>query len=126
MIERSRASSAGPVVRLTEENDALETVLAAVRGALMRHPLAAQAAFATLAAEGRAYARTPEGNEALQRLARSELVSRLRLIWESLGMTAFSEHGEAALPSFFVDGIVRAASEQGLEALLSKAFDAEL
>ena len=115
-----------PTIRLGGEDDDCSRALNALREALMRHPIAIQAAFAALAAEGRTYAKTPEGARAVEMLGGSELVARLRLIWESLGMTAFSEHTDDALPSFFVDGIVRAASAESLEALLSKAFDGEL
>jgi hypothetical protein len=115
-----------PAVRFTSPRDELDRVLGTLRETLMRHPVAVQAGFAALAAEGRAYARTPRGLEAARRLGQSELVSRLRLIWESLGMTAFSERVDEVLPSFFLDGILRAASEHGLEGLLSKTFDEEL
>ena len=113
-----------PHVRFEAEVDEeLGRALEGVRNALLRHPIAAQAAFFALAAEGRRFAQTEEGAQVRERLAHSELFARLRIVWESLSMTAFDERTEAALPSFFLDGVVRAAADAGLESLLSRTFD---
>jgi hypothetical protein len=113
-----------PSARFEADGDPdVARVLEVARDVLMRHPIAVQAAFAALVAEGKRFAATPEGAIWESRLARSELLSRLRVIWESLSMTAFTEHANEALPSFFLDGLVRAAAERGLETLLSSAFD---
>ena len=116
-----------PVIRFSGAPDSdTARVLSAVRDALMRHPVAAQAAFGALAAEGRRFSKTKEGAEWLELLGKSELAARLRVIWESLGMTAFAEGSADSLPSFFVDGIIKAAADRGLEELLSRSFDSEL
>jgi hypothetical protein len=88
----------------------------------LRYPIAAQAAFAALAAEGRRFAQTDEGAAWKERLASSKLVAELRVIWDSLGMTAFVEKPTEALPTFFVDGLVNAASSDDVESLLSQVL----
>ena len=111
-----------PVVRFTNPDD-LAVLLERLRDVLLRHPIAAQAAFAALAHEGRRFAETEEGRAWRERLSRSDLLARVRLVWNTLGMHAFVEQPVEVLPSFFLDGAVRAASLDGLEPLLSAIFD---
>lgn len=113
-----------PLVRFSEEpDDDLLRALEGLQDLLLRHPVAAQAAFAALAAEGRRFATTREGEEWQKRLQGSELLSRLRLVWDSLGMATFVEKPTEALPSFFIDGVIQAARENDLELLLTRVFD---
>jgi hypothetical protein len=108
----------------TEEPDKpLAELLLALSDVLLRHPIAVQAAFAALAAEGRRFAETPEGARCKEDLAASELFDRVRLIWRSLGMHSFVEQPTEILPSFFLDGAIRAAVLDKLEPLLSSIFD---
>jgi len=112
-----------PVVRFTSPTDSDATqALEGVQQALLQHPIAAQAAFSWLAAEGRRFAQTPEGAAWKERLASSELLPQLRLVWDSLGMTAFHEGTSEILPTFFVEGIVSAASAENIEALLTQVL----
>src|SRR4051812_17811458 len=102
-----------PVIRFSADADAdVLRALDGVQQALLRYPIAAQAAFASLAAEGRRFAKTSEGAVWKDRLADSELVAQLKLIWDSLGMTAFVETPTETLPSFFLDNLVSAASSE--------------
>ena len=87
------AANGGPDKRLSE-------LLLALSDVLLRHPIAVQAAFASLAAEGRRFAETPEGGRCKEDLAASELFDRVRLVWRSLGMHAFVEQPTEILPSF--------------------------
>lgn len=102
---------------------ALDHGLRALRDVLWRHPIAVQAAFASLAAEGREFAKTPEGKEWQARLEKSELFDRLRFVWKSLGMHAFVERPGEILPSFFLEVAVRAAASRDVESLISSLFD---
>jgi hypothetical protein len=104
-------------------DEPLSELLLALSDVLLRHPIAVQAAFAALAAEGRRFAETPEGARCKEDLAASEVFDRVRLIWRSLGMHAFVERPTETLPSFFLDGAVRAAVLDRLEPLLSSIFD---
>lgn len=112
----------GPPATAAPEKPLAELLLA-LSDVLLRHPIAVQAAFAALAAEGRRFAETPEGARCKEDLAASELFDRVRLIWRSLGMHAFVEQPTEILPSFFLDGAIRAAFLDKLEPLLSSIFD---
>ena len=101
----------------------LVQTLRQLRDVLTRHPIAAQAAFAALAAEGRHFATTPEGQQWKERLERSELLDRVEVLWRALGMNAFVEGDGEVLPSFFLEAAMRAALRRGLEPLLSTIFD---
>jgi hypothetical protein len=112
-----------PYIRFSPDaDDHLVRTLEFVQQALFRHPIAAQATFAWLAAEGRRFAKTPEGEAWRERLVGSELIAQLRLIWDSLGMTAFVEKPTETLPSFFIDALVTAASSGDVEALLTRVM----
>ncbi|HVU05080.1 MAG TPA: hypothetical protein VHE30_25195 [Polyangiaceae bacterium] len=99
-----------------------DDVLRRIASALFRHPAATQAAFSALVAEGRSFARTPEGARLARALARSDVVARGRMIWEVLGMSAFQEHG-SGLPTVLVDEFARVAELEGLETALSRVFE---
>jgi hypothetical protein len=111
-----------PSIRFSDPDD-LSVVLEGLRDVLARHPIAAQAAFAALASEGRRFAKTPEGDAWRARLVVSDLFDRVRLLWKSVGIYAFVERPRDMLPSAFLEGAIRAASKSGLESLLSKIFD---
>ncbi len=111
-----------PIVTFSNPDD-LSKLLEGMRDVLMHHPIAAQAAFSALVREGRRFSQTPEGKAHMERLAASELLPRLRLVWDTLGMHAFVEEPDEAIPSFFLDGAVQAATLAGLEPLLSSVFE---
>jgi hypothetical protein len=111
-----------PKVTFSESDD-LDEVLDGIRRALSAHPIAAQAAFSALVAEGRAFSKTAEGKVLLDRLASSDLVERLRVLWSGVAMNSFVERGGDVLPSHYLDGALRAISRAGLEPLLSALFD---
>lgn len=116
-------SSAFHVDFADARQDDLESVLRALRDALARHPIAAQAAFSALAREGRAYAQTAEGAALRDALSRSQLFARLRLTWETLTMAGFTEHPAEIVPSVYLEGMLRAVTDEALETLLSRVFD---
>jgi hypothetical protein len=101
----------------------LEALLESTRAAVFRHPIAVQAAFAALVAEGRRYAETEEGAELLEGLLRSPGLSRLRVAWEVLTMSAFVEKPEGALPSVFVDTLMRGLKLAALEPMLARLLE---
>ncbi len=100
-----------------------ESLLESIRSAAFRHPVAVQSAFAALVAEGRRYAETPEGVELLDGLLNSPTLSRMRVAWEVLTMSAFVEKPEGALPSVFVENLVRGLKVNALEPLLARLLE---
>lgn len=104
--------------------DPLAALLVALQRAVFRHPLAMQDLFATLVAQGRAYAETPEGAELAEKLSRSELVARSRSIWEAGTLGALSEQPEI-MPDSLLEMLTRLVAHEGLEPLISAWFAGE-
>jgi hypothetical protein len=98
-------------------------LLEAVRTAAFRHPLAVQAAFSALVREGRRFAKTEEGVQMLDALLHSTSLSRLRVVWEVLTMSAFVERPDGAVPSVFIDTLVRGLKVNALEPLLARLLE---
>jgi hypothetical protein len=116
-----------PTARTQAEHDAnLEQGLRRLQEVLLRHPLAVQAAFSALVAEGRTFAKTAEGAELRDRLARSSRFGKARMVWEVLTMSGFTERPQGALPGVFVDALARAMVSDRLEPLLSRIFEKRL
>lgn len=107
------------------DDDEVATLLRAAQGAMLRHPAAAQAMLRALAAEGRAFARTPEGAALRERVARSDLVRRGRVVWEVATLNALEEHGETLLPSKVLDAMAKATRARDLEPMLTRLFGLE-
>jgi|SRR5271166_6005141 len=85
-------------------------ILRRLQAFVLKHPAAAQAAFVSLVAEGKAFAETPEGKELRSKLAASELIHRARLIFDLPGLSMLSRDGPGLLPSAYVDAIFMLAS----------------
>jgi hypothetical protein len=107
----------------SDEEAELARLLESIRGSVFRHPIATQAAFAALVAEGRRFAMTPEGAALLQALLRSPTISRLRVAWEVLTMSAFVESPQGAVPSVFIDTLVQRLKVTALEPLLARLLE---
>jgi hypothetical protein len=76
-----------------------------------------------LAAEGRAYGQTPDGEELSRRLARSEFVSRLRSAWEIVAFgVAGGDASTATFPSAAVQAFARAVMQPSFEARMRRAM----
>lgn len=97
--------------------------IAALQRAIFKYPMATQAAFSALVAEGRRFAATPDGHALATRLARAKEMDRARMLWEVLSMSAFTERYEGLLPSLFVDTLVRTLKTRHLEPLLTRIFE---
>ena len=88
--------------------------------AILEHPVAAQALFAGLVAEGRRFAATEEGADWQEALSRSDVLHQVRPVWEVISLNMLQEDPEAVLPSSFVDALVTVGSAEHLEAMLSR------
>lgn len=111
-----------PVVELGAPEDACVAILRDLQAVVLKHPVAAQAAFAMLAAEGRRFAGTPEGARWHARLAGSELIDRARLVFETSTLWMLEQQADGVLPSAYVDALFTAASQPGMEPLLDRLF----
>jgi hypothetical protein len=106
-----------------EDDGELFHLLRSLQNAVFRHPIAIQSLYAALVREGREYAKTPEGAELLQGLARSPGLAKTRMAWEVITLSAFVEHPDSALPSVFIDKLVREIKVSALEPILSRLFE---
>ncbi len=98
--------------------DDLDRLLIELRRLVLRHPIAAQAAYRALIAEGRRFAETADGQRWKQRLAGSALVQRGQLVWEVGTSNALGGDEPAVLPSQLIDAFCRAVAREDLEATL--------
>lgn len=91
--------------------------------AIVKHPIAAQAAYRALVREGRAFAATEEGRRIRNQLAQSELVARLRTAWElvTFGMLR-DDTPPGAIPSVLIEAFVQAVFRNRFEARLHDAM----
>jgi len=97
--------------------------LAGLQRVIFKYPMATQAAFSALVAEGRRFASTPEGRDLALRLTSAKEMDRARMLWEVLSMSAFTEQYDGPLPSLFVETLVRTLKTQHLEPLLTRLFE---
>lgn len=88
--------------------------------ALLKHPTAAQAAFAALVAEGRKFAETPEGKNWLAVLSVSDFMRRARWVWETTSLNMLEEDAGTIVPSTYLEALLRAAEALSMDDLLGK------
>ena len=111
-----------PTVYLPSPETALQ-VLRRLQGVVLKHPVAAKAAFDALIAEGRAFAQTPEGKEWHDKLAASELLHRARLVLDFPGLSILERDSPEVLPSAYLDTIFMLASSRKPNELLDPLFE---
>ena len=107
-----------PRLTLGLPDDPLRHILHAASLALLKHPVAAQAAFAAFVAEGRRFAETAEGRRWKAALVDSDLVRRGTALWEGSVLNTLEDNSDALLPSTILDAIVQAAGRRDLLAFL--------
>jgi hypothetical protein len=100
----------------------LAHTVASLRQSVFRHPVAAQAIYAALLAEGRRFATTAEGRVWRERLSGSALAGAGRSLLDSIVLDAFEESADGAIPSRLLEALAVAARTRGLEALLARAL----
>jgi hypothetical protein len=102
-----------PTIRLPAV-EAHVQMIRRLQAIVLKHPLAANAVFAALIAEGLAFARTPEGKLWRDKLAGSELLHRARLLLDFPGLSILERDEEQTLPSGYLDAIFMFASGRAL------------
>lgn len=111
---------------ITRDEDEIGLVLHRLQLAILRHPVAAQALFRALVAEGRAFARTAAGQRWAAVLADSPLVRRGRMVWDVATLRTLDDDPETLVPSAIVDAFVKVTAVDALEPLLSRLFEGSL
>jgi hypothetical protein len=111
-----------PTVYLLSSETALQ-VLRRLQVLVLKHPVAAKAAFGALIAEGRAFAQTPEGKAWQDKLAASELLHRARLVLDFPGLSMLECDSPEVLPSAYLDTIFMLASSRKPDELLNPLFE---
>lgn len=106
-----------------ESDDELSRLLFELRWLVLKHPLAAQAGFRALVAEGRRFAETDEGRAWRARLAGSELVRRGTSIVELATLGMLDADADGVLPTQMIDAFARAASRRDLEDALARRME---
>lgn len=91
---------------------------------LLQHPVAAQALFSALVAEGRRFATTPEGEAWKAALAGSDLVRNGRQLWEALSLNLLEEDASTVVPTTYLEAIFRASSSPEMETLIRRLWSA--
>ncbi|MBY0279184.1 hypothetical protein K2Z84_27950 [Candidatus Binatia bacterium] len=117
-------SSSATRIVFGDAPDDLERLLAELQALVVQYPIATQAAFRALVAEGRAFARTPRGQELAQSIADSPLVRRGRMAWDVVTARAFDDDPDVTIPTVFLDALAKTAAVDALEPLLSRLFEA--
>jgi hypothetical protein len=113
------------VLPADDADDTLARLLREAQFLLLKHPAAAQAAFAALVAEGRRFAATPEGRRWHERLAGSPFVRRGRVLWESSVLGMLEETPVGLLPTALLDAIVGATGREDLQRFVARLWPAD-
>ena len=117
--KRAKASAAASSSSAGASLDASASLLRELQLGLLRYPVATQAAFRALVAEGRRFAASPDGTELEARLLASPEFRRLRRIYESLTWHMLEERGESTLPSNYLDALAQVIGLDHLEPFLA-------
>lgn len=108
---------------VAEPDDELSRLLFELRWLVIKHPVAAQAAFRALVAEGRSFATTAEGRAWRARLESSELVRRGAAVLELGTLGMLDGDSDRVLPTQLIDAFARAASRRDLEEALARRLE---
>ena len=121
MNEPDLARAGVPRVELREAATTEAALLRSLQRVLLTHPVACQAAFTALMAEGRRFAETPEGRAWRDRLVDSSLLQQARLVFDltTLGML---EENAGEVPSSYLDALFMAATSGDADGVLNRLF----
>ena len=100
-------------------------LLARFERLLAKYPVAAQAAFSALVAEGRAFARTEDGARYDAALRASRALSKPWLIFERVSSRMLLDREGLVLPSAYIDAFFQGAELRSLAPLFARMFGRE-
>jgi hypothetical protein len=119
----SQLENAGlPRIELRDPTHLEVDLVHQLQRALLTHPVACQAAFTALMAEGRRFAETNEGRAWRDRLVGSGLLQQVRLVFDLTTLSLLEEGTSAGLPSSYLDALFMIASSGDTDAVLNKVF----
>ncbi len=119
-VAASVPASSAPDVPRSWTDEEIIALLDGAQMAMIKHPTAAQAAFAALVREGRRFAETAEGEKWLQVLGGSGLVRRARWVWETTSLNMLEEDAGTIVPSTYLEALLRATDVPDLEQILGR------
>ncbi len=111
-----------PTIELHDFDEATLRVLQALQAALLKHPIACQAAFSALVAEGGKFAATPEGREWKAKLENSTLVHQLRYVFDLTTFSLLERDPPNILPSAYIDTLFMLSGADRSDHLLDRLF----
>ena len=106
-----------------QPGDELSALLLELRWLIVKHPIAARAAFRSLVAEGRRFAATADGARWRRRLEASPLIRRGRVVWEAATLNMLDEDASRALPTQLIDAFCHAVARADLEPALARSSE---
>lgn len=121
--KRAPPARSVPDVPLNAGGTDVTAVLREAQLLLLKHPVAAQAAFQTFVREGRAFAKTSAGAQWRARLEGSELIDRGRVVWEIVTMKLLEEESPTTLPSKLLEAFAKTTRAESIEQMLTALFD---
>lgn len=92
-----------PTLQITAVEDDLSDIILRAQALVLTHPVAAQAAWSALVAEGRRAAQSPEGAALRRKLATAPILPRLRELLELGTLNALEADPTGPLPSDFLE-----------------------
>jgi hypothetical protein len=111
-----------PRIELQDPTSLEVDLLHQLQRVLLLHPVACQAAFTALVAEGRRFASTEDGRAWRDRLVGSALLREVRLAFDLSTLGLLEEEAGAALPSNYLDALFMIASGGDTDGVLNQAF----
>ena len=111
-----------PTIELHDGPDRMLYVLRALQTSLLKHPVAGQAAFTALVAEGRRFAATERGSKLRTALERSELLNRARLVFDFATLALLEQDPPDILPSAYIDALFMLSSSERADEILQMLF----
>jgi hypothetical protein len=115
-----------PTLELHDLESSALRVLRSLQLALLKHPVACQAAFNALLAEGRAFGATREGAEQRAKLERSQLLHRARLAFDFSTLSLLEQDAPDIMPSAYVDVFFMLSGSGRPDEILHKLFQHEM
>ena len=111
-----------PRIELRDPTSTELDLLRSLQRMLLTHPVAGQAAFTALVAEGRRFSATPEGREWRDRLMHSSLLQQARLVFDLATLGLLQEQSTGEVPSGYLDALFMVASGGDADELLNRLF----